>query len=241
MPFVARVNSHANTVATHPESQHIEWPQSAPPGNSWASQAGPGQAGAQSHAALADHDPVLLAQKTQQAVPEERLGVILQQLQALIEDLRRIYVPAVPESAVTGPASNRSHEAHPPDQQPVWKKKPMAHAIDHAYSERKSTGFRFGLGALAGAGLTAGTFGLLGLGGLGFLGATAAVCGVASFGFLGAGLYAGHKYRSDLLRSYQNSFWQPPPPSHGQNTGSWVPGSYLPAVQQSNRATTQQT
>jgi hypothetical protein len=253
----------AVALASCLESQDSKGPQSAPPGSP-ASPARLAQAQADFHYAHEAYNAALLAERVRAAVPGDKTAFV-QQLKSLAADLRQPDA-AAPENAATGHAGNRSLSAAaapetpvtapaPEVQQPIQqpdqppKKKQMAHAIESAYDDkRRSTGFRFGLGALAGAGLTAGTFGLLGLGGLGFLGATAAVCGIASFGFLGAGLYAGYKYRSHLLPSYHNNFWQqqpyqnsfwqqqsPPSPSHGQNMGSWVPGSYLSAVQQSHR------
>jgi len=225
-------NNYASAAAALPESQGSEGARRVPPGDTRETQAQPGQAREQPHAAFTEHDPKLLGKKMQDAVPAGRLDAVIQQLQALIGDLHRTYVQAAPENAAGGHAGNRPHETQQPNQQshrPLVQP-PVQPPTYCPYGWRRNTGFGVGLGALAGVGLVAGTVGWMGLGGLGFFGATAAVCSVASFGLLGATLYAIYKYPSQLLPSSQNSFWQ-----------SWAPVSYLPAVQQSNQATTQQT
>lgn len=152
------------------------------------------------YAAKKEYDAALLAEKTRAAVPEWNSPNLAKDLKSLVEQLRRPYVPVTQENTQSITPGNQSHETAQPDQPP--KKKTMAEAIERMFNRSGNTGFRLGVGAVIGAGLTVASFGLLGLGGLGFLGVTAAVCGVASYGLLGAGLYAGYKYRSNLLPSY---------------------------------------
>lgn len=144
--------------------------------------------------------------------------------------------PGVPPHAHAGvhpqpqpPVYPQTHpEMHAmPNTQPDFKKKPMAEAFSRAFGSKS---IKNGLWLLGGAVLTAGVIGLAGIGGADFLCTAAVVGGIASYGLIGAGLYAGYKYHSNLLSSIPNSY------SHQQNTGGWMPGSFLHGFQQSNRA-----